>query len=49
MVAIQLEGVNQRLWNVEFGLPETGRGLKETEDGPHDLYERQCAWKVRQG
>ena len=48
-VAIQLEGVNQRLGNVEYGLRENGRGLKETRDGLHDLYERQCAWEVRQG
>ena len=48
-VAIQLEGVNQKLGNVEYGLREKGRGLKETRDGLHDLYERQCAWEVRQG
>ena len=31
-------------WSLAFG-----RGLKETIDGLHDLYERQCAWWERQG
>ena len=47
-VAIQLEQVNHRLGEVEFGIQENSRGLKQTSDGLNELYQRQCAWEERQ-